>query len=203
MAADRLLRQHALGDVERVAEHVRRLSRLLGADVPIHPDALRALAVDHPQQTGIDGTRVDPAEVVVVEHPRVGRDEVAEIPADPFIRRVPERPGGGRIDEQQLSVEIVGADQAETVLDQLTVAPLDLAKRLFRAQAGGRGQGELGPARARRRPGASHRGATFGTFHLGDVGKWPAFSTRETDFIPTLRRFRGGCTDRRGGDDQC
>ena len=45
-----LFSEHALGDVERVSEHVRGLARLLRAHVVVHPDALGALSIDDAEQ---------------------------------------------------------------------------------------------------------------------------------------------------------
>ena len=128
--AQRLLGCHPLGDIDRMAEHVGGALPVVRQDVAVHPDPRLPAARNHAHQAGVLAVLRDPIEVVVEQIAGVGRQEIAQVLADAVPRLVAERAGSGRIDRQEGAVEIVGTDQTEAVLDQLTIPPLGVVERI-------------------------------------------------------------------------
>src|SRR5919109_1595536 len=61
-----------------------------------------------------------------------------EVAADPVVGLIAQRSRRGRIDGTQPAGQVVGANEAETALDQLLVAPLTLGERVLRFLPGRR-----------------------------------------------------------------
>ena len=108
----------------------------------------------------------DALEIAVEEMARLGREKFREVRTDAVLGLVAERVCGSRIDRQQTTVQIVRADEPQTVLDQVAISPLALFERLFRLLPGCGDFVELtrslqacasGRARPHRSPGATIR----------------------------------------------
>ena len=99
--AKRAFEQHAISDVERMADHVGRFATSVAAHIAIHPHTLTPLAGDELHEAIVDPVFPDSPEIVVEEMPRVRREKVAQVLPDAVLRFVPERSGGCRVDEEQ------------------------------------------------------------------------------------------------------
>ena len=72
---------------------------------------------------------VDASQVVGEEIPLVGLEKVGEVAADTVLAAIAERLRGGWVDGENRAGEIVGADQAKAVVDQLAIALLAVVQR--------------------------------------------------------------------------
>ncbi len=125
------------GDVEGEAEHVGGAGERGVQDVAVHPAPLLPLAGDQAHHP-LGG--LVPADAGQVAREAVAdgrRQEEGEVAAGQLLRSEAERAGGGWIDAQQAPVEVVGAEEAEAVLEDVAVALLALAQGRLGQLAGG------------------------------------------------------------------
>ena len=119
----------ALGDVDRVSEHVRfrpdHATARCGTSTPV-----RSRAIHHSHEPGIVTVLLDAPQIVVEQVPCIRREKLAQVVADAVFRLIAERVGRGGIDREDGAGQIVRADQAEAVFDQLTISPLAVAERV-------------------------------------------------------------------------
>jgi len=78
-----------------------------------------------------------PSQIVVEEVPRVFRQELAQVVADTLLGPIAKRARRSGIDREDVAVQIVGADQAEAVFDQLTISSLRVVERIVGFLPGG------------------------------------------------------------------
>jgi hypothetical protein len=69
-------------------------------------------------------------QVVVEEMPGVGGEELAQVVPDSIVGSITQRVGGGGIDGEKVSGQIVRADQTQAVLDQFAISPFAVMKRI-------------------------------------------------------------------------
>jgi hypothetical protein len=138
VVAEIALDLHPIGDVDRVANHVRRPVVLTRQDVPVHPHPRRPILGDDTHHPGVVTLLLNPAEVVVEQMPPVRREELPQVAADAVPGLIAEGVGRRGIDRQDRSGQIVRANQSEAALNQLPVPPLALAQRVGGLLPGGR-----------------------------------------------------------------
>lgn len=127
----RSLSGHTLGDIDGVAENVGSASRLFAQHVAVHPHARLSVPGNDAHQPGVLPLVADALEVVVEQMARFGREKPGEVQTDPVLGLVAERMRGRWIDRQQTTVQVVSADETQTVLDEVAIPSLALFERLF------------------------------------------------------------------------
>ena len=110
-----------LGDVDGVAEDDRGPARALDQPVAIGPEALGAVARAHQHVAGVAPGPPQAREVLGQERAGPLGQEVGEAAAGQLLGQVAERRGGGGVDRVELPLQVVRADQAEAVLEELPV----------------------------------------------------------------------------------
>ena len=125
-----------LCDIDGMAENVRRPARLLVQHVAVHPDARASVTRHDTHQTGVVPLVAEPLEVAVEQMACLGREKVREVRTNPMLGLITERMCGRWIDRQQATVQVVGADETETVFDEVAISSLALLERLFRLLPG-------------------------------------------------------------------
>ena len=134
--AERSLGNDPLGDVDGVAEDVWKIPRLFVQHITVHPHTGPPVAGDHTHQPGILPIVTNALEVAIEKMACLGGKKFGQIATNPVLGLIPERARRSRIDRQQTTVQIVRADETQTVLNEVAVAPLALFERLLRLLPG-------------------------------------------------------------------
>ena len=91
----------------------------------------------HAHQPGVLPTLADALEVAVEEMAGFrAREILTRFEPTPMLGFVAERARRRRIDREQTTVQIVRADQTQTVLDEIAISPFALLERVFRLLPG-------------------------------------------------------------------
>ena len=133
---ERSLGGDPLSDIEGVAENVGRRPRLFVQHVAVHPHARRPVPGNDAHQPGVLPTLPDALKIAIEQMTGFRGEKFREVRADPTLRLVAEGACGSRINRQQTTVQIVGTDQAQAVLDEIAISPLALLERVLRLLPG-------------------------------------------------------------------
>src|SRR6266566_5720540 len=121
----------AFGDVVRVAQDVGRLSRLIVSDIAVLPGPFIPIFREHLEQTAMGSVLPDALEIVGEESLHGWSENLGHASSDELRRLISERSGSGGVDHEKPALHIVGADQAQRVIDQFAITLLAVAQRLL------------------------------------------------------------------------